>query len=60
MIRNMWGEVPDDSDTTLHEVIRMNDAGTAGEMLTKEGLARGNDQTVNTVQAALSRSFGGG
>lgn len=59
MIRNSWGEVPDDSDILLQDIIRMNSAGEAGELLTKEGLKRGNDQTVNTVQAALSNSFGG-
>lgn len=59
MIRNSWGEVPDDSDKLLQNIIRMNDAGEAGKVLTKEGLARGNDMTVNTVQTALSQTFGG-
>jgi hypothetical protein len=59
MIRNQWGEMPDDSDTTLQDVIRMNNAGEAGAYLTKEGLARGNNTVVNSVQSAMNRSFGG-
>ena len=59
MIRNQWGEVPDDSDTMLHDIIRMNNAGDAGAYLTTEGLARGNDTVVNSVQSAMNRSFGG-
>lgn len=59
MMQNMWGEAPDDSDLTLQTVIQMNNAGDAGKLLTKEGLARGNDVVVNTVQGALDRSFGG-
>jgi hypothetical protein len=59
MMRNVWGELPDDTDTTLHDVIRMNNAGDAGEYLTREGLARGNQTVVNSVQGALMNSFGG-
>jgi len=59
MIQNMWGEVPDDSDNILHDVIRMNSAPEASRMLTEEGLNRGNDLVVNNVQGALNRSFGG-
>jgi hypothetical protein len=57
MMRNMWGEVPDDSDTTLQQVIRMNNAGEAGKLMTEVGLQRGNDNVVNSVQSALQRSF---
>jgi len=59
MIQNQWGEIPDDSDRTLQSIIKMNDATQAGEFLTTEGLARGNQQVVNGVQSALNRSFGG-
>lgn len=59
MIQNMWGEVPNDSDTMLHDVIRMNSAPEASQLLTEEGLNRGNDLVVNNVQGALDRSFGG-
>lgn len=59
MMRNAWGEVPDDSDIALQSIIRMNDAGEAGSYLTKEGLARGNTNTVNSVQTAMTNSFGG-
>jgi hypothetical protein len=59
MMQNVWGEVPDDSDTTLHNVIRMNSATDAGKFLTQEGLSRGNQTVVNTVQGALQNSFGG-
>jgi len=59
MIRNVWGEVPNDSDTMLHDVIRMNDAGEAGKFLTREGLNRGNTSVVNSVQGALLGAFGG-
>ncbi len=59
MMTNAWGELPDDSDTMLHEIIRMNNAGDAGKFLTTEGLARGNDTVVNSVQSALNSSFGG-
>jgi len=59
MIQNQWGEIPDDSDRTLQSIIKMNDATQAGEFLTTEGLARGNQQVVNGVQNALNRSFGG-
>lgn len=58
-MRNQWGKVPDDSDAMLHSVIRMNDAGEAGKLLTQEGLKRGYDTTVNSVQSAMSYAFGG-
>lgn len=59
MMQNMWGEVPDDSDVTLQNVIRMNNAPDASRMLTEEGLSRSNSLVVNNVQGALDRSFGG-
>ena len=59
VMRNMWGEVPNDSDQMLQQVIRMNDAGEAGKLLTQEGLKRGNDNVVASVQSALMDSFGG-
>jgi hypothetical protein len=59
MIRNVWGEVPNDSDTMLHDIIRMNDSGEAGKFLTREGLARGNTSVINSVQSALLGAFGG-
>lgn len=59
MMRNVWGEVPNDSDQTLQNIIRLNDAGEAGKLLTSEGLKRGNDNVVNSVQSALINSFGG-
>lgn len=60
MMRNLWGELPDDSDSTLHNVINMNDASEAGKFLTKEGLARGNDVVVGKMQQKLNAQFGGG
>ena len=59
MMQNMWGEVPDDSDTMLQNIINMNSAPDASRLLTEEGLNRGNDMVVNNVQGALDRSFGG-
>ncbi len=59
MIRNTWGEMPNDSDATLQSVIRMNNAGDAGKYLTEEGLKRGNDNVVNGVQGELVNTFGG-
>ena len=59
MMRNMWGEVPNDSDNVLHQVIRMNDVTEAGQYLTEQGLARDNTTVTNNIQGALSRSFGG-
>jgi hypothetical protein len=59
MMRNIWGEVPNDSDQMLQSVINMNDAGEAGKLLTAEGLKRGNDNVVNSVQSAITRTFGG-
>jgi len=59
MMRNTWGEVPNDSDVTLQSIINMNNAGEAGKYLTQEGLQRGNDNVVNSVQSALNNSFGG-
>lgn len=59
MVRNIWGEVPQDSDQTLHNIIRMNDATEAGKYLTREGLQRGNKMVAGTVQQALNRAFGG-
>jgi len=59
MMQNQWGEVPDDSDTTLHNIINMNSATDAGRFLTEEGLKRGNQTVVNSVQGAILNSFGG-
>ncbi len=59
VIRSAWGEIPNDSDKILQSIIRMNNAGDAGKLLTQEGMARGNDTVVNNVQASLNRAFGG-
>ena len=59
VMRGAWGTVPNDSDKMLQQIIRMNDAGEAGKLLTTEGMKRGNDTVVNSVQSALTRSFGG-
>ncbi len=59
MIRNTWGTTPNDSDQMLQSIIRMNDAGEAGKYLTQEGLNRGNDNVVNSVQGAIESTFGG-
>ena len=59
MMRNSWGEVPNDSDQTLQSIIRMNDAAEAGKLLTTEGLKRGNEYVVNSVQSDLNSAFGG-
>lgn len=59
MMRNAWGEVPNDSDQTLQSIINMNDAAEAGKYLTTEGINRGNEYVVNSVQGALNDSFGG-
>ena len=59
MMKNAWGEVPNDSDQTLQSIIRMNDAAEAGKLLTTEGLKRGNEYVVNSVQSDLNSAFGG-
>ena len=59
MMRNSWGEVPNDSDQTLQTIINMNDAAEAGKFLTTEGLKRGNEYVVNAVQSDLNNAFGG-
>ena len=59
MMRNVWGEVPNDSDMTLQSIIQMNDAAEAGKYLTTEGLKRGNEYVVNSVQSDLNNAFGG-
>lgn len=58
MMRNVWGEVPQDSDQTLHSIIRMNDASEASRFLTTEGLNQGNKNVENQVQDSLMRAFG--
>jgi len=59
MMRNSWGEVPNDSDQSLQTIINMNDAAEAGKYLTTEGLKRGNEYVVNAVQTDLNNAFGG-
>ena len=59
MMRNSWGEVPNDSDQSLQTIINMNDAAEAGKYLTTEGLKRGNEYVVNAVQSDLNNAFGG-
>ncbi len=58
-VSQMWGTTLNETDPLFDEIINLNDSGKAGELLTKKGLERGNDQVVNTVQTALNQSFGG-
>ncbi len=58
-MRNAWGETPDESDPLFHSIINMNDAVEAGKVLTKEGLARGNQTVENRVSTDLMSAFGG-
>ncbi len=53
-----WGEQIDETDPLFTQIVNLNDAGEAGKLLTKEGLARGNDNVTNSVQMALNNSFG--
>lgn len=59
MIRNMWGETPNDSDVLLQNIIRMNNATEAGKLLTREGLNRGNKLLSGAVQRTVEQSLGG-
>ena len=58
-VSQSWGEAIDEKDPLFTQIINMNNAGEAGALLTREGLERGNDTVVNSVQAALNQSFGG-
>lgn len=59
VMRNLWGELPSDSDMELQKVIKMNDATEANRYLVDEGMKRGNQNVKNRVQNDLMSAFGG-
>ena len=57
---NQWGQAPDEADDTLFsQIVNLNDAGAAGQLLRTEGLARGNPTTTLNAIKAFSQGLGG-
>jgi peptidoglycan hydrolase-like protein with peptidoglycan-binding domain len=55
-----WGtEAVDETDPLFSQLIKNNDAGINGALLTKEGLKRNNTQVINDTQAAMEQAWGG-
>jgi hypothetical protein len=54
-----WGQAPDETDPFFSQIVNLNDAGKASQLLRTEGLARGNPTTTLEAIKAFSRGLGG-
>ena len=57
---NIWGVRPDENDTTIQQVMAINDVAKREQMLRQEGLNRGYETVVNDLYGSMSQSFGTG
>lgn len=55
----VWGGIPDESDSAFTTVIRLNDLSAATAFLRKEGVKQGNANVVNDLLSSVGESFGG-
>lgn len=60
VFRQVWGSVPDETDSLFLKIVRMNDMGAAEQMLRKEGLTRGNSLVTQDLMGDLVGAFGSG
>ena len=47
-----WGEIPDELDPLFTEIVRANDISEAGRLLREEGLVRGKDTVIQSLEGA--------
>ena len=59
MVMSRWGRMPDESEGFFVDLVRENDATTAGQMLRSEGLNRGIKSVTNEVMLSAMSAFGG-
>lgn len=57
---NIWGVRPDENDTTIQQVMGINDVAKREKILRQEGLNRGYETVVNDLYSSMSQSFGTG
>ena len=57
---NIWGVRPDENDTTIQQVMAINDVAKREKILRQEGLNRGYETVVNDLYSSMSQSFGTG
>lgn len=58
-VGQQWGELPDETDNTFLDVVRLNNATEAGKLLRKVGLRRGNETVMKTAADDLFEITGG-
>lgn len=58
-VSSIWGQEADETDPLFAQMIRNNDAGVNGELLRKEGLARGIRKVVQDANRDLIGQTGG-
>jgi hypothetical protein len=56
----IWGVRPDENDTTIQQVMAINDVAKREKILRQEGLNRGYETVVNDLYSSMSQSFGTG
>lgn len=54
---DMWGEVPDESDSRFIDIIRMNDLTEAQKLLRSEGLKDGNGKVMQDFVGGMAQQF---
>lgn len=54
-----WGQVPDETDGLFSQIVRLNDAGTARQVLIREGLKRGVPQVAQAAITKLGSALSG-
>jgi peptidoglycan hydrolase-like protein with peptidoglycan-binding domain len=55
----MWGQIPDETDPTFIQLVRLNDAAEGGRLLRKEGIKRGVESMTQSTMMGLYEQIGG-
>jgi succinate dehydrogenase flavin-adding protein (antitoxin of CptAB toxin-antitoxin module) len=60
LVASVWGVTPDETDTTLVQIMGINDTSKQLEIARREGIDRGYAKPTNDLYGAMSKSFGTG
>jgi hypothetical protein len=59
VVADAWGEVPDETDSFVTKIVRLNDAEAAEQLLRREGIGRGNSKVVSSLLRDTFAAMGG-
>lgn len=59
VFRQIWGQIPDETDSLFTRIVRLNDMEAASQILRQKGLEQGNRSVALDALSSLGQAFGG-